>query len=82
MHGMQTDFLHLQTTNLDSYNSTDMKYFCNNIIHLLLQTFDSKDDVKKKVAQLAKLVQEAHHVVFHTGAGISTSAGIPDFRCV
>ena len=43
---------------------------------------DSVDVVNEKVAQLAKMVLEAPHCVVHTGAGISTSAGIPDFRGV
>jgi NAD-dependent deacetylase len=31
-------------------------------------------------AELARLVQEARHVVGFTGAGISTECGVPDFR--
>ena len=38
------------------------------------------DVVREKVALLAGMVREARHVVVHTGAGVSTSAGIPDFR--
>jgi NAD-dependent SIR2 family protein deacetylase len=33
-----------------------------------------------KVKKLAQLVRQANHIVVHTGAGVSTSAGIPDFR--
>jgi hypothetical protein len=33
-----------------------------------------------KVAELVALFQKAQRVVVHTGAGISTAAGIPDFR--
>lgn len=32
------------------------------------------------ISKLAKLVQEAHSVVFFGGAGVSTESGIPDFR--
>lgn len=46
----------------------------------LPERFDSKRQLKLKLSRLTKLVQEAKHLVFLTGAGISTSAGIPDFR--
>lgn len=36
--------------------------------------------VEEKVAELARLVAGAARVVAFTGAGISTSCGIPDFR--
>ncbi|CAG9772577.1 unnamed protein product [Ceutorhynchus assimilis] len=44
------------------------------------EKFDSEDEVQEKSLLLAKWIGEASHVVVHTGAGISTSAGIPDFR--
>jgi len=46
----------------------------------LPETFDGPDVVETKVSQLASWVASARHVVVYTGAGISTSAGIPDFR--
>ncbi|XP_046401195.1 NAD-dependent protein deacetylase Sirt6 isoform X2 [Ischnura elegans] len=46
----------------------------------LSEKFDSEEDVEKKVAQVAEWLNNSKHVVVHTGAGISTSAGIPDFR--
>lgn len=41
---------------------------------------ESAEDFTKKVDSLATLWREAKRVVFFTGAGVSTSAKIPDFR--
>lgn len=46
----------------------------------LPEKFESKEEVKVKIAKLASWISESKHVVVHTGAGISTAAGIPDFR--
>lgn len=44
--------------------------------------FDDENTVDEKCAKLAQMILASKHVVVHTGAGISTSAGIPDFRYV
>ncbi|KAK7492502.1 hypothetical protein BaRGS_00016168 [Batillaria attramentaria] len=44
------------------------------------ETFDAAEVVETKVKQLADLMRQSAFTVFHTGAGVSTSAGIPDFR--
>uniref|UniRef100_A0A914YKA4 protein acetyllysine N-acetyltransferase n=1 Tax=Panagrolaimus superbus TaxID=310955 RepID=A0A914YKA4_9BILA len=36
--------------------------------------------LEKQAAQLAQWIKDSKHFVVFTGAGISTSAGIPDFR--
>ncbi|XP_040178445.1 NAD-dependent protein deacetylase sirtuin-6 isoform X4 [Rana temporaria] len=46
----------------------------------LPEIIDPPDQLRRKVQELAKMIQGASYVVFHTGAGISTSCGIPDFR--
>ena len=46
----------------------------------LPEKFDSVDAIEEKCKLLSEWILESQHVVFHTGAGISTSAGIPDFR--
>ena len=33
-----------------------------------------------KLDQLVQMILQSHHTVVITGAGISTDAGIPDFR--
>lgn len=42
--------------------------------------FDPPYILQHKVEQLAIIVQKSKHLVAFTGAGISTSCGIPDFR--
>lgn len=42
--------------------------------------FDSPEELEQKIDLLAKWVKESKHCVMFTGAGISTSTGIPDFR--
>ncbi|KAH6886319.1 DHS-like NAD/FAD-binding domain-containing protein [Thelonectria olida] len=41
---------------------------------------DAPDALTQKATKLAKLIHESKHFIVFTGAGISTSAGIPDFR--
>jgi len=42
--------------------------------------FDSPEVLERGVKQLADMIRSSKYVVVHTGAGISTAAGIPDFR--
>jgi len=44
------------------------------------EVYDDADVVAEKSSQLATLIRDSQHVVFITGAGVSTAAGIPDFR--
>lgn len=46
----------------------------------LPEKFDTAEEVERKVQILAGWMRESKHTVVHTGAGISTAAGIPDFR--
>ncbi|XP_069042007.1 NAD-dependent protein deacylase sirtuin-6 [Lepisosteus oculatus] len=46
----------------------------------LPEVFDSQEELQEKVRELARLVRESRYMVVHSGAGISTSCGIPDFR--
>ncbi|KAM8961484.1 NAD-dependent protein deacylase sirtuin-6 [Pelodytes ibericus] len=46
----------------------------------LPEVFDCPEELVHKVKELADMIQAAAYVVVHTGAGISTSIGIPDFR--
>lgn len=42
--------------------------------------FDAPDVLDQKIKKLAEMIKSASHFIAFTGAGISTSAGIPDFR--
>lgn len=42
--------------------------------------FDEPEVLSEKLDRLAEMIKESSHTIFFTGAGISTSAGIPDFR--
>lgn len=44
------------------------------------EIFDSPEELDRKVELLAMYIQTSEHFIAFTGAGISTSAGVPDFR--
>lgn len=44
------------------------------------EVFDTPAVLQSKIEQLALMLKKSKHVVAFTGAGISTSCGIPDFR--
>ncbi|XP_073242644.1 NAD-dependent protein deacylase sirtuin-6-like isoform X2 [Porites lutea] len=46
----------------------------------LPEVFDSPEQLDVKMADLIQLFRESKYIVIHTGAGVSTAAGIPDFR--
>jgi len=48
--------------------------------HDVTEYFDTPKELKKKIKQLTKWISSSKHFVSFTGAGVSTSAGIPDYR--
>lgn len=45
-----------------------------------IEYFDTEEELDAKVKTLAQWIRESNHFMAFTGAGISTSAGIPDYR--
>ena len=46
-----------------------------------VEYIDSDNSVRTKILELARLMRKHRgNIIFFTGAGISTGAGIPDFR--
>ena len=45
-----------------------------------VEKFDSLEEIKKEASKTASLILAANHCICFTGAGISTSAGIGDYR--
>jgi mono-ADP-ribosyltransferase sirtuin 6 len=44
------------------------------------ESIDNDRVLTLRIAKLVKMIKSSTYIVAHTGAGISTSAGIPDFR--
>ena len=44
------------------------------------ELFDSQSTLEDKAEKLAEMIKKSKYCIFFTGAGISTSTGIPDFR--
>lgn len=44
------------------------------------ETFDSKRSLNMKLKKILKIIEKSQYIVVFTGAGISTSSGISDFR--
>ena len=57
-----------------------LKHYPNKGVCGLPEQLDTERQLQAKLEILVKRVRDAKHLVVFTGAGISTAAGIPDFR--
>ena len=56
------------------------KRFFSSIDPTKLERFDTPEVIHEKVDKLIEFIRRANHFIGFTGAGISTAAGIPDYR--
>ena len=60
--------------------SEQLRPYPNKGVCGLEEKFESAQQVALKASLLARRINEANFVVVYTGAGVSTAAGICDFR--
>ena len=78
-HLQHPSFSPLQTMSSGGY-ANRLSEYNNKGVCGLPESFESSRSIKIKLGKLVELVKEAKTIVVLTGAGVSTSAGIPDFR--
>uniref|UniRef100_A0A6A7G4B6 Regulatory protein SIR2 homolog 7 n=2 Tax=Hirondellea gigas TaxID=1518452 RepID=A0A6A7G4B6_9CRUS len=74
-NSQDTPFVEPKRVNPTSGASTAHKSEAEYVEH-----FDSPEVFQQKIKQLAQWVKDSKHMIAFTGAGVSTSTGIPDFR--
>ncbi|OON16377.1 transcriptional regulator, Sir2 family [Opisthorchis viverrini] len=60
--------------------ASGLSEYANKGVCGLPEFFDDTTTLESKIDELYRLMVESAYTVVHTGAGISTSVGIPDFR--
>ncbi|VDO75614.1 unnamed protein product [Schistosoma mattheei] len=60
--------------------ASKLSYYPNKGVCGLPEVLDDDSQLNFKLTELVNLVRRSTYIVVHTGAGISTSVGIPDFR--
>lgn len=60
--------------------ASKLSYYPNKGVCGVPEVFDDDAQLNVKLNELANLFRHSTYIVVHTGAGISTSVGIPDFR--